>query len=58
MIPTVWVGGSCGVVTDAAPGTYPGRESECDYCEGGCSRVSVAATEYEVDGPEEEINDE
>jgi hypothetical protein len=51
--PVVWVGGSCGVVTDALPGTMQGDESECDYCSDGCVQVAAEASEYEVDDPDE-----
>lgn len=57
MTPVVWVGGLCGVVTDAMPGTRHGDESECDHCGSECVSVASEASEYDaVDPDEEEID--
>lgn len=58
MIPVVWVGVLCGVVTDALPGTALHEEAECDYCGSECVQVAAEATEYEVDDPSEEVDGE
>jgi hypothetical protein len=56
--PMIWIGGSCGVVTDALPETRLGDEAECDYCGDGCVQVAAEATEYEIDDPSEDLDGE
>lgn len=55
--PLVWIGGQCGVVTDALPGTHPGDESSCDYCGDGCTMVAADASEFDVDDPEDAVEE-
>ena len=58
MIPVVWVGGLCGVVTDAMPGTRAHDECECEYCGSECVAVATEASEYDVADPELEDESE
>ncbi len=61
MTPVVWIGGLCGEVTDALPGTRQHDESSCE-CSDECVSVACEASEFDVgdqDAPEvEEVLEE
>ncbi len=54
--PIVWIGGLCGEVTDALPGTRQHDESSCE-CSDECVSVACEASEFDVGEDVEDADD-